>query len=78
MLILYNIRRYVMTEKYLNTVYEKIKTANVYDIAIKSPLEYAKNEVIGIIQSFYCNETVHLFDRDSPKHWKLGIEQIFN
>ena len=32
-----------MTEKYLNTVYEKIKTANVYDIAIKSPLEYAKN-----------------------------------
>ena len=43
MLILYNIRRYVMTEKYLNTVYEKIKTANVYDIAIKSPLEYAKN-----------------------------------
>ena len=42
MLILYNIRRYVMTEKYLNTVYEKIKTANVYDIAIKSPLEYAK------------------------------------
>jgi threonine dehydratase len=36
-------RRYVMTEKYLNTVYKKIKTADVYDVAIKSPLEYAKN-----------------------------------
>ena len=32
-----------MTEKKLKTVYNKIKSSNVYDLAIKTPLDYAKN-----------------------------------
>ncbi len=32
-----------MTEKKLKSVYNKIKTSNVYDVAVKTPLDYAKN-----------------------------------
>ena len=43
MLLLYIILRFEMTEKKLKTVYNKIKSSNVYDLAIKTPLDYAKN-----------------------------------
>ena len=45
MLLLYIILRSEMTEKKLKTVYNKIKSSNVYDLAIKTPLDYAKNPV---------------------------------
>ena len=32
-----------MTENKLKSIYNKIRTSNVYDVAIKSPLDYAKN-----------------------------------
>ena len=32
-----------MTENKLKLIYNKIRTSNVYDVAIKSPLDYAKN-----------------------------------
>ena len=32
-----------MTEKKLKLVYKKIKTSHVYDVALKTPLDYAKS-----------------------------------
>ena len=32
-----------MTEKKLKLVYQKIKTSHVYDVALKTPLDYAKS-----------------------------------
>ena len=32
-----------MTEKKLKSVYNKIKTSNVYDVATKTPLDFAAN-----------------------------------
>ena len=32
-----------MTENKLKSVYKKIKTSHVYDVAFKTPLDYAKN-----------------------------------
>jgi tryptophan synthase beta subunit len=43
MLLLYIIHRRHMTEKKLKSVYNKIKTSNVYDVATKTPLDFATN-----------------------------------
>ena len=32
-----------MTEKKITSVYKKIEASSVYDVALKSPLDYAKN-----------------------------------
>ena len=43
MLLLYIILKHVMTEKKLKSVYNKIKTSDIYDLASVTPLDYAKN-----------------------------------
>ncbi len=43
MLLLYIILKHVMTEKKLKSVYNKIKSSDIYDLASVTPLDYAKN-----------------------------------
>ena len=43
MLLLYLIRRIYMKDNYINNCFQKILDANLYDVVLKTPLEYAHN-----------------------------------
>ena len=42
-------------------------------------LRYPSDDIIGLIRSFHCEQTIHLFSRfKNMEHWVINLVDLFN